>query len=630
MSGIAGIFYRNNKPVYMEQLQAMGAALAHRGPDGINYYCKDSVGLVHCMLYDTPESLFETLPNRADNDTFVLTFHGRIDNRQELYDKIGLTKPLSAITDSDLILAAYRKWKKECVNHFLGDFAFTVWDQIERKMFCARDHMGVAPLYYHLTEKLFAFSSEVNGLLTLKEIPRCLNEERIADFLTNVVTEKESTFYSKIFHLPPAHYLEINSERSTLNRYHDFVPQKPLCKNRSEFEEQFREIFMNAVQCRLRSAFPLGSYLSGGLDSSSIVCTVAGAMQSELSGGIETFSGIFETVKKCDERHFFESVLERYGLRHHFVYADLLHPGAAFDELISVADEPPFSPHFFMKWNLTCLARKAGMRIMLDGHDGDSAISYGIGLFRELALQGNVRGLIDEYRAFDSSSSILVLMKKILRAYYNLGREKIPIISFYNEEKKRLMKSLSILDQNFVSKINIVERLSFLLQQQPIQGLSEQEHHRRNISHPLQPYMLGFLERLGSHFSTILRFPYFDKRIIDFCVGLPSNEKFCQGYNRSIVRRSLAEYLPKVISERKTKTDFSSNLINAFSVTDREWISNSLDTLSSSTYSYINIKFLEDCISNFFNINSKLRQVDLYPVIRVISLNKWLEKNAKF
>lgn len=630
MSGIAGIFYRNNQPVQPEQLQTMGKALAHRGPDGIRHYRKTAVGFVHCMLYDTPESLLETLPNRTEDDNFVVTFDGRIDNRRELYDKIGLGKPLTAVTDSDLVLAAYRKWRSECVYFLLGDFAFAVWDQIERRIFCARDHMGVKPFYYHLTDKIFVFASEIKALVTLQEVPQSLNEVRVADFLTKIVTDKEATFYNNIFHLPPAHFLEINAERSRLCCYYNFVAKPSRYKNRSQFEEGFREIFTEAVRCRVRSAFPVGAYLSGGLDSSSIVCTAAGALQNELPGGVDTFSGIFDIIKECDERQYLKSVIERYGLRHHFLHADSLYPGAVFDEFIGQADEPPFSPHFFMKWHLTCMSKNAGMRVMLDGHDGDSAVSYGIGLFRELALQGNVPGMIKEYKAYNPAIRRLNLIKKILRIYLNICCERVPIISFVSKEKKRLHQSLGILNTNFKKKINFTDRLSVFLRNQPLQGLNEREYHRRNVTHPLQPYMFEFLERLGSHFATVLRFPYSDKRVIDFCLSLPSNEKFTDGFNRSIVRRSLADYLPKPISERKTKTDFSPNLIHAFSTMDGGWLVNALDNLPSSTYNFTNNDFLGDYARKFFQTKGDLREVNLYLLIRAISLNKWLEKNTGF
>ena len=625
MSGIAGIFYRDKRPVNLPELEIVGKALAQRGPDGITYYCQNSIGLIQCMLHDTPQSLLETLPHKSRSG-LVITFHGRIDNRSELMEKTELKCHLSMTTDSDLVVAAYDKWGNTCAEHLLGDYAFAIWDENNEKLFCARDHMGVKPFYYYLSDKVFVFASEAKGCLAFNEVPKRLNEERISDFLTNVVIEKETTFYNEIFHLPPAHILEVYKNKNRLYRYYDLVPQKHLCKNSSDLEEQFREIFTDAVRCRIRSAFPVGAYLSGGLDSAAIVCTTAAVLKNELPAGIQTFSGIFDTVTSCDERQFFNSVLERYNIRHHFLHADLLHPGQAFDQLINIADEPPSSAHFFMKWNISCKAELAGMRIMLDGHDGDSAVSYGLGLFRELALQGNILGLIDEYKKFAPSSSNLRILRKIFRLYCNLIRERIPLFSFYSEEKRRINRTLRVLNHEFVSKTNIRERLSLYFENQPIEGLSEQEYHRRSILQPLQPYMLGFLERIGTHFSMIIQFPYFDKRIIEFCLALPCNEKFSQGYNRSIVRRSLKNYLPESISERKTKTDFSSNLINAFSVLDKEWLLKALDNISSTTYNYVNIRFVDECAREFFMTNKKFRQVSLYPLLRVISLNKWLEK----
>ena len=630
MSGIAGIFYRNNRPVQLEQLQAMGAALAHRGPDGINYYCKGSVGFLHCMLHDTPESLFETLPNKTEDENFVITFHGRIDNRQELYDKIGWVKPLSAITDSDLVLGAYRKWRKECVDYLLGDFAFAIWDQVERKLFCARDHMGVKPFYYYKDDNRIIFASQIRGVFALKEILRTINFERVADFLSCGVTDYESSFYEGILRLPPAHFLDVSSTRMIVSRYFEMTPMKSLeGKNSEVLQEQFNEIFTKAVSCRLRSAYRVGSYLSGGLDSSSIVCMAAGKLQKSFPDVLHTFSGVFNTVTICDERDYFYEILKRYEVQSHVLVADELNPDLDFDAALRIEDEPFFAPHSFMMHNLLPMVKHSGVRVMLDGHDGDSAVSYGLGLFPELLLKGHLKKLLSEFRAIGNPNN-RELAKRVFRTLRDILRAHQSFPQFHRELENYIGKTAKMLKPDFFlhSKVEVRLRKHFKSKARP--GQNEQTQHLKNICKPLHTQMLEFMERQSVHQQIILRFPYFDIRLIQFCLGLPAQEKFHDGYNRLIVRNSLIKILPDKIRLRKSKTNFFPNISYSIRSLEKQWLSFIVDTIGNSSYNFL----IEQCyVKDLYSIrgvNSKsienVNKID--DLIKIFVFCKWLVLNA--
>src|SRR3989441_8528576 len=255
----------------------------------------------------------------------VLTADARIDNRAELLAALG--RGVEA-TDAELILGAYQRWGERAPEHLLGDFAFAIWDGRREVLFCARDHFGVKPFYYHHAPgRLFAFGSEIKALLALAEVPRRLNETRVADYLVPLLEDKEITFYEEIVRLPPAHRMTVSRDGMRIEQSWALDPTREIrLKSDAEYAAAFREIFTEAVRCRLRSAFPVGSMLSGGLDSSSIVCVARKLLAEDGGGKLHTFSAIFPDVPECDEREYIEAVLGGHGVKPHYVRGDRLSP----------------------------------------------------------------------------------------------------------------------------------------------------------------------------------------------------------------------------------------------------------------------------------------------------------------
>jgi asparagine synthase (glutamine-hydrolysing) len=286
MSGIAGFYNLDGRPAESSFLERMTETIVHRGPDGTGRWINGPVGFGNLMLQTTPELANEKQPLTNENATLCLTMDGRIDNRLELRGTLESKGfPCRDTTDAELVLRAYECWAEDCPRQFLGDFAFAIWDTRKQQLFCARDHVGVRPLYYHCSGSLFAFGSEIRAILALPTIPRRLNESRVVDFLVEELDreDEESTFYQDVLRLPAGHSLTVGPGRFALRDYWD-LNAPPILKLKSlmEYGEAFREVFVEAVRCRLRSTHPVGSTLSGGLDSSSVVCTTRELLASEL------------------------------------------------------------------------------------------------------------------------------------------------------------------------------------------------------------------------------------------------------------------------------------------------------------------------------------------------------------
>ena len=274
MSGITGIYHPGGAPVDGGDLERMVDVIVHRGPDGYGVWNEGPIGLGHRMLWTTPESRQEKLPLVKESGDLAITADARIDNRDEVLSQVGLSGfPRDGINDSALILGAYQKWGERCVEHLLGDFAFAIWDKRRQVLFCARDHFGVKPFIYYSCGSLFAFASEIKALLCLPYVPRQLDEMSVGEYLTSTFDDTARTFYKDIHRLPPAHSVTVSKEGTRLREYWSLDPSREIrLAGDQEYAEAFRERFTEAVRCRLRSAFPVGSLLSGGLDSSAVTC----------------------------------------------------------------------------------------------------------------------------------------------------------------------------------------------------------------------------------------------------------------------------------------------------------------------------------------------------------------------
>src|SRR5579872_6431713 len=366
MSGMCGVYRRNGAPATGDCVSRMLANLRHRGPDAHAAWHNNSIEFGHVMLYVTPESLSEVLPLVREN--CAITCDARIDNRRELMQMLASDLDSVQPADSELILAAYRQWGQSCVDRLLGDFAFAIWDGARQELFCASDPMGVKSLYYHLTSQAYFFASEVKALVSLPEVPRRLNELRVAEYLVTLFEDRSGTFYEGILRLPGGHVMVVGREKASVRQYWqlDYTRELRLGSDQ-EYVEGFLDVFTEAVRCRTRSAFPVGSALSGGLDSSSVAC-VARNLRPAGARPLDTFSLIFpglpkEDQRAIDERPEMQAVLDTGGFQPHFIQADQLSPIGDVDRMHFHLDHANCAPNLYLHWAMYACAHTQGVRV---------------------------------------------------------------------------------------------------------------------------------------------------------------------------------------------------------------------------------------------------------------------------
>jgi asparagine synthase (glutamine-hydrolysing) len=658
MSGIMGIHYLDGRPVEQE-LGRMVDILTHRGPDGADIWIDGAVGLGHRMLWTTPESLLEKLPLVSQSGDIVITADCRIDNREELISAFQLEKcPPEKITDSQLILAAYEKWGQQCPEHLLGDFAFAIWDKREQKLFCARDHFGVKPFYYYYqTGKVFAFGSEIKAILSLQEVPCRLNELRIADYLSPTFEDKSITSYKGILRLPPGQTLTVDCRNLQLHSYWSLKIGNELKLNSDrEYADAFQEIFTEAVRCRLRSAFPISSHLSGGLDSSSVACVARNLLQKENGSELHTFSNIFDDVPECDERPFINTVLEQGGFIPHYVHADRFGPLSEWKHFFQYMDEASIGPSHFLTWGLNRATEQAGIRISLDGFDGDTTVSHGANYFGELVRQGNWNTFIAEANAvsqhFDTSLTALfneyaigyleelaqhgkwIDLAKVINEigkHFQVSRKQLfighgvkPLIrQLLGRRKKSGKNDTSVINPSFAQRAGLNSKSQNQLQSQMV---TVREDQWRSLTSALFTLTLELVDQSSAAFSIESRHPFMDKRLIEFCLALPPEQKLHQGWSRAVMRRAMDNILPKQIQWRGGKTVMTPNFLRGILHLDRKLMDEVAIANSNSIKEFVDLNSLHESYHRLVSEGEVKNNDDVIAVWKAVTLSLWLRQ----
>ncbi len=621
MSGIAGLVRFDGAPTQVADIGRMLARLAHRGPDDAGVWCDGGAGLGHRLLHTTPDSLREHQPLASRDGALILTADARIDNRAELIAALGCS-PDS--TDAELIPRAYERWGERCPEHLLGDFAFALWDAPRATLFCARDHFGVKPFHYHHRPgRLLAFASEIKGLLVLADVPRRLNEARVADYLVPSLEDKVMTFYEGIERLPPAHWMTVTREGMRIEQYWALDPEREIrLTSDAEYAEAFRETFTEAVRCRLRSAFPLGSMLSGGLDSSSIVCVARQLLAENGGGSLHTFSAIFPDVPECDEREYIEAVVAGGRVEPHYVRGDALSPVARLDEDLAHQDEPFYAPNLFLHGALYREAASQGVRVLLDGLDGDTTVSHGIGYLRELAGAGRWVRLIREVRGLSRQLGARprrILLEKVVKP---LLPEAVLRSWAAVRRPGTNADSEGVIAAGFAQRIGLTDRSRTLRARGRAPPRTEREDHYRTLGLGLIPLILEVADRAAHPWHLEPRYPYFDKRLVELCLALPGDQKLRHGWTRVVQRHAMERVLPPKIQWRPGKADLSANFLRGLLNEAVEGGIRGVSANGAGIAGYVDLAGLRKAYERALSPGGERAALTVW---RVLVLNQWLE-----
>ncbi|HEY4797653.1 MAG TPA: asparagine synthase (glutamine-hydrolyzing) [Bacteroidia bacterium] len=389
MCGISGILSLNGRSITEDGLRKFNCSLAHRGPDGEGYYFDQDhlLGLAHRRLKILDMSDSGKQPMSFANDRFHITYNGEVYNfielRRELED---LGYKFISQSDTEVVLASFHKWGIDCLKRFNGMWAFAIWDSEKRELFLARDRFGIKPLYYlHIPNCIFAFASETIAFDFLDQHVREINGSNLSLALVDsfALEGKGQTIYKNVFQVLPGHYILLkgNQDGVVQKRWWSTIENTyQVNKKYQEQCEEFYSLFESACKIRLRSDVPIGTALSGGVDSSAVYCTIQHLMKNAISreripeNWQQAFVGIFPDTK-FDERKFAEEVLNYSKGHAAFIQSDHSNLVSKLIASTRLFDSIYFSP-IIAGAEIYSAMNSAGIRVSLDGHGADELL-YG-------------------------------------------------------------------------------------------------------------------------------------------------------------------------------------------------------------------------------------------------------------
>jgi len=620
MSAITGIFYRDGRKVDPQQMKKMNDRLSHRGPDGSAIWCEGSVGLGHQMLWTTPESLHEKLPYHDKKAGLVITADARIDNRKELSKELNI-EDKEDVSDSYFILKSYEKWGEKCPEYLLGDFAFAIWDENEEQLFCARDHMGVKPFYYYLDDDMFVFGTEIKAILSNKKIQRKINNQKIALFLIKDTSNHTLTFYKNIFKLPAANYFIIKNNKCKKSRYWKLNPNLSTELDSDEdYKNAFLQIFTDAVKCRLRTHFPLGFELSGGLDSSSIVCTAKKIIDDEsekILKNIYTFSRIYTETRESDERYYIKKITELDGIKGKFIKVDNISPLKNIKTILWYQEQPFYTPHMTKQIETYKIINKMGITTLISGQGGDQNLSMGTNYLRELATSFKWNTLLRELKcvARNSKDNVYkIFLEKII--FPSLPYKLKELIKLVLGKKETFIPNGSFLKNFEISEEEYNKNLDHLSK------IKSKEYHYYVTTYAFNETVFETIDKRVAGFNIEVRYPFFDKRLIEFCYSIPSEMKYKHGWNRYTLRLAMENILPPEIQWRYEKTDLSPTYKKTLLFEE-----NLLKKMIYDEYDIIENYVEIEKIKEIFEKNDSLNGKDLFNIWIFTILYWWLKIN---
>ncbi len=587
MSAIFGIFQRDGAPFDAGALHAARQALAHHARDGAALWPANdapgerSLGLGYAATWLTPESQNEVQPYYDAAAQLTIVADARLDARPALGQALGLAAAeLDGLPDSRLILRAYQRWGKDCPQHLLGDFAFAIWDERQQCLFCARDTAGVRPFLYFLGAGRCAFASDMAGLLELMgEAPR-LNLDFVADWMRGYKdTPVAQTFYRDVHKLPPAHALLIDAGQ--VQRWEYWQPENaPAVRyaKPAEYGEALRDLLTQAVADRLRCAYPIGAHLSGGLDSSSVAVLAARHLRAQgRQPAIFSWSPppqADDPLAQIDERRRIAIICQAEGLQPRY-----LHVTPADDCFLEVCD-PSMLPEETVRMEYALMQQAAALnvRLLLSGWGGDEVISFnGRGYLSELLLARRFGRLAQQFfqRTHGRPKAMLATFYRDLLLPLLPGSvdERMPF-RFARPTYRGLPASV----QEILRKQR-VRRKEHKTYELPAKGFFQPDFYdaleaagqAEHISARTRPnvratqlallrhgHLVGRIDSWSAHgarFGLQYSYPLLDRRVLEFCLGAPSDIFMEKGRGRHLIRLALQGILPEDLIWNVSKFD---------------------------------------------------------------------------
>lgn len=550
MCGICGFNFEDKK-----LLRVMTNTIKHRGPNAVGYYTDKGISLGSRRLSIIDLSQAGNQPIYNEDNSIVLIFNGEIFNFQEIRRNLEKKHSFMSNTDSEVIVHAYEEYGVDCLNHFNGFWAFALYDTKKKLLFISRDRLGLKPLYYYYDGEKFVFASELKAILKDSTIKKSMNLDALSCFLTYRYIRSDMTIFNEIKKLEPGNYALLNLKNGKLDirQYWDI---KIKIKNRNEnaIEKEIVNLLKDSVKKRLISDVPLGVYLSGGIDSSSIV-----SMMKNSTDEIKTYSLAFAHDKTGNELQYAKKVSEYFGTRHKEITIDT-DIVKDLPKIVWHLDEPMCDPAAVPVYYLSKEAKKT-ITVILTG-DGADELFAGYDQYKFLNLAYKLKSIPKPIKKIIPAAAKLLpelVLNKLYKyssatgkqMFNRLGKLMIDINEnkakayddvlgiFDDEEKKQLLKfefqnHYDEINKNFFSKEDYVTQLTY--------------YDAKNY---LPEDLLMKPDKMCMAWSIEARVPYLDYRLVEYSFSISSSLKLRNNTTKYILKKALKNYLPHDIIHRK-------------------------------------------------------------------------------
>jgi asparagine synthase (glutamine-hydrolysing) len=612
MSVQAGVWNFDGRPVDPKQIDDISQCLKPQGPDGESHYVDDSVALLYRPFHTTAESRREQQPYFSHRG-FILTWDGRLDNRHALIADLRSDLETNP-TDIAIIAAAFDRWETDCFRRLIGDWAVSIWKPEQRELFFAADYMAVRHIFYYLNNDRIWWSTDLSPLVLLSGDPFHIDDDYIAGYLAHD-PDAHLTPYREIREVPPGQFVRIRKGGALVERYWRFSPKsRILYKTDAEYEEHFRHVFRQSVRRRLRSDSPILAELSGGLDSSSIVCMADDIIANEREhlSRLDTISYYDNTEPNGDDSIYFQKIEQKRGRVG--IHID----GSKFGSSTASLESSEFCPlpgalgaGERLGDERADVVRGGGYRAVLSGIGGDEFLG-GVpdprALLADLIVQFRFVSLAQQLTAWS-----LVKRNPWIQLLWQSAIDVLPA-----SLGQYLVKEAKV--EPWIRK-DFAKRTGLAVRQ-----LTVDEQFRFWL--PTRRSCMGGaflmackLAKFAPPVSALeeTRYPYLDQDLIDFILSIPASQLLRPGERRSLMRRSLAGIVPQEILSRRTK---QVRARTPMLILEKSWgeLHKIFQTPLSSQFGYIHE-------AQLLNMICDARAGKSTPLVRVlwtISLEYWL------
>jgi asparagine synthase (glutamine-hydrolysing) len=573
--GIAGLILTPPGLVKAEWMENMLRHLEHRGPDDcgwLSFYrgkldrgrdipndLLASVALLHRRLSIVDLSEAGWQPMGTPDGRYWIVFNGEIYNYLELRKELeALGHRFRSRSDTEVLLAAFAEWGVSSLNRLMGMFAFAILDVEARKIVLARDFFGIKPLYYTYWQDGFAFASEITALLDLPGIDRSVNAARLYEYLRAGITDYgDQTFFAHVKQLPAAHYMEVSLDNplsAQPTRYWQIDLHEKAELSFDEAAEELRDLFLDSIRLHLRSDVPVGAALSGGIDSSSIVAAMR-LLDPKLE--IHTFSYIADDPTISEER-WVDKLGKAARLVVHKVKLTSDELMADLDHLIGVQGEPFGSTSMYAQSRIFREARKAGIKVMLDGQGADELLAgyptYIGARIGSLLRQGHWAEAIGLWRAaskLPGASGLRTLPQVV--GFFVPSNLKGPVRHLLGRDRPPAW-----LNESWFSERGANESSLRCLNGNDHQGNELLKHELYlSLTETSLPQLLHYEDRNSMAFSIESRVPFLTPALANFLFALPEDYIIAtDGTTKAVFRRAMRGIVPDAILDRRDKLGF--------------------------------------------------------------------------